>query len=105
MLRKSVPSAVPDIIILILPMTMMRFMFITASQVCSSRIEDENITTIPRPVGYESQVFYRSTDRKAPHNVYTTGEMLRAGLEVTGLSEIIRRIFNHIYSLIVTILH
>lgn len=56
------------------------------SKYALSRIEDENITTIRGLSGYESQVFYRSTDRKAPHNVYTTGEMLRAGLEVTGLS-------------------
>lgn len=56
------------------------------SKYALSRIEDENITTIHGLSGYESKVFYRSTDRKAPHNVYTTGEMLAAGLEVTGLS-------------------
>ena len=56
------------------------------SKYALARIEDENITTIRGLSGYESKVFYRSTDRKAPHNVYTTGEMLKAGLEVTGLS-------------------
>lgn len=56
------------------------------SKYALARIEDENITTIHGLSGYEAKVFYRSTDRKAPHNVYTTGEMLAAGLEVTGLS-------------------
>lgn len=56
------------------------------SKFALERIENENMTTIHGLSGYESKVFYRSTDRKAPHNVYTTGEMLAAGLEVTGLS-------------------
>ena len=50
------------------------------------RIENENITTIHGISSYEPKVFYRSTDRVAPHNVYTTGKMLAAGLEVTGLT-------------------
>lgn len=56
------------------------------SKYALSRIEDDNIMTIHGLSGYESQVFYRSSDRKAPHNVYTTGKMLAEGLEVTGLT-------------------
>lgn len=56
------------------------------SKYALERIENENRTTIHGLSGYESSVFYRSTDRKAPHNVYTTGEMLAKGLEVTGLT-------------------
>ncbi len=56
------------------------------SKYALARIEDENIKTIRGLSSYESSVFYRSTDRKAPHNVYTTGEMLAKGLEITGLS-------------------
>ena len=54
------------------------------SKYALSRIEDDNIMTIHGLSGYESKVFYRSSDRKAPHNVYTTGKMLAEGLEVTG---------------------
>lgn len=35
---------------------------------------------------YTSTVFYRSSDRVAPHNVYTTGEMLKAGIDYLGYS-------------------
>ena len=56
------------------------------SKYALSRIEDDNIMTIHVLSGYESKVFYRSSDRKAPHNVYTTGKMLAEGLEVTGLT-------------------
>ena len=56
------------------------------SKYALSRIEDDNIMTIYGLSGYESKVFYRSSDRKAPHNVYTTGKMLAEGLEVTGLT-------------------
>ncbi|MGN0204772.1 MAG: DUF3048 domain-containing protein [Coprococcus sp.] len=56
------------------------------SKYALERINSENITTIHGLSGYESSVFYRSSDREAPHNVYTTGEMLAKGLEITGLS-------------------
>ncbi len=56
------------------------------SRFAQERIDNENITTIHGISGYEPKVFYRSTDRVAPHNVYTTGKMLAAGLEVTGLT-------------------
>lgn len=56
------------------------------SKYALQRMNDEGITTIHGLSGYESSVFYRSSDRNAPHNVYTTGEMLASGLEITGLS-------------------
>lgn len=56
------------------------------SKFALQRMENQNITTIHGISGYEAKVFYRSTDRNAPHNVYTTDEMLEKGLEVTGLS-------------------
>lgn len=33
---------------------------------------------------YSSIAFYRSSDREAPHNVYSTGEMLKAGVDYIG---------------------
>lgn len=57
------------------------------SRFALERIENENIKTIRGLSSYESSVFYRSSDRNAPHNVYTTGEMLAKGLEITGLSK------------------
>ena len=56
------------------------------SKYALKRIEDENIVTIRGISSYEPSVFYRSTDRVAPHNVYTTGEMLAKGLEIVELT-------------------
>ncbi len=56
------------------------------STYAQDRINRDGLTTIHGLSGYEGSVFYRSSDRKAPHNVYTTGDMLAKGLEITGLS-------------------
>lgn len=34
--------------------------------------------------GYADRVFYRTTDRKSPHNAYTSGEGILAGIEYKG---------------------
>lgn len=45
-----------------------------------SKISDLGLKTINGLSSYEKTVFYRVTDREAPHNVYTSGEMLEAGV-------------------------
>jgi hypothetical protein len=42
--------------------------------------------TISGLSGYSEAVFYRSSDREAPHNVYSSRDGLLAGLEATGIS-------------------
>ncbi len=53
------------------------------SKFAEARIGNESIKTISVLSGYGTRVFYRSTDRVAPHNVYTTDEMLELGVEIT----------------------
>lgn len=53
------------------------------SKYAEARIADESIKTISGLSSYGGQVYYRSTDRNAPHNVYTTDEMLEKGVELT----------------------
>ena len=53
------------------------------SKYAEARIATESIKTISGLSAYGTQVFYRSTDRNAPHNVYTTDEMLEKGVELT----------------------
>lgn len=53
------------------------------SKYAEARIADESIKTISGLSGYGTQVYYRSTDRNAPHNVYTTDKMLEKGVELT----------------------
>ena len=81
----------PDTTISILPMIMIIYVHYGQSKYALSRIEDDNIMTIHGLSGYESKVFYRSSDRKAPHNVYTTGKMLAEDLKSQALPEIIRQ--------------
>ena len=56
------------------------------SRFAQNRFDNEGIVTISGLSSYTYEVFYRSDDREAPHNVYTTGEMLQAGADITGLS-------------------
>ncbi len=56
------------------------------SRFAQDRFDNEGIVTISGLSSYTYDVFYRSDDREAPHNVYTTGEMLQAGADITGLS-------------------
>ncbi len=42
--------------------------------------------TISGLSGYSESVFYRTSDREAPHNVYSSKDGLLAGLEATGIS-------------------
>lgn len=37
--------------------------------------------------GYGDQVFYRTTDRKSPHNAYTSFEGIQKGIEINGYSQ------------------
>ncbi len=53
------------------------------SKYAEARIGNESINTISGLSGYGTRVFYRSEDRVAPHNVYTTDEMLELGVEIT----------------------
>lgn len=46
--------------------------------------EVENLSGL---AGYGDQVFYRTTDRKAPHNAYTSFEGLQKGIEINGYSQ------------------
>ena len=54
------------------------------SKYAEARIASESIKTISGLSSYGTEVYYRSTDRNAPHNVYTTDEMLEKGVEITG---------------------
>ena len=56
------------------------------SRFAQDRFDNEGITTISGLSSYTYDVFYRSDDREAPHNVYTTGDMLATGLDIVGLS-------------------
>jgi len=56
------------------------------SKYAKARIEKEKIKTISGLSSYGGEVFYRSKDRVAPHNVYTSGELLKKGLKATGIT-------------------
>ncbi len=49
-------------------------------------INERGLVTINGLSGYESVMCYRTSDRVAPHNVFSNGEMLLAGAEYRGLS-------------------
>lgn len=59
------------------------FVHFGQSKYAKARIENESIKTISGLSSYGGQVFYRSSDRQAPHNVYTTDEMLEKGVELS----------------------
>ncbi len=56
------------------------------SRFAQDRFDNEGIVTISGLSSYSASVFYRSDDREAPHNVYTTGDMLADGADIVGLS-------------------
>lgn len=45
-----------------------------------NKINELGLETLNGLSSYEKTVFYRATDRQAPHNVYSSGEMLNAGV-------------------------
>lgn len=47
---------------------------------------NQGYPTISGLSGYSEAVFYRTDDREAPHNVYSSKDGLLAGLEATGIS-------------------
>ncbi len=50
------------------------------SKFAKARIEEDKLKTISGLSTYGGKIFYRSKDRVAPHNVYTSGELLEGGL-------------------------
>ena len=50
-------------------------------------LELENVNNINGMTSYGEEVFYRTTDRKAPHNAYTSFEGLQKGVEVNGYTQ------------------
>ncbi len=55
------------------------------SYAAENRIKNEGIKTLNGQASYTNLVYYRTTDRYAPHNVFTNGDMLLAGLEPAGI--------------------
>lgn len=51
------------------------------------RIKKEGIKTLNLMYGGINSVYYRSSDRVAPHNVYVTGDMLQNGLKAFGADD------------------
>ena len=47
----------------------------------------ENVNNLSGLSGYGSQVYYRTKDRKAPHNAYTSFEGLQKGIEINGYTQ------------------
>ncbi len=56
------------------------------SSFAADRIANDHIEELSGLTGYGSQVFYRSSDRVAPHNVYTNKDMLAKGLSICSIS-------------------
>ncbi|MCR4672956.1 MAG: DUF3048 domain-containing protein [Lachnospiraceae bacterium] len=56
------------------------------SQYAQNRIQSEGIKTMNGLTLGDGTVYYRSSDRVAPHNVYTSGERLISGAESLGIS-------------------
>jgi len=54
-----------------------------------NKISDLGLKTLNGLSSYEKTVFYRATDRQAPHNVYTSGEMLEAGVTAVGIEPLL----------------
>ena len=50
-------------------------------------LEMEQVNNLSGLAGYGGQVFYRTTDRKAPHNAYTSFAGIQKGIEINGYSQ------------------
>lgn len=50
-------------------------------------LELPEVNNISGLAGYDDQVFYRTTDRKSPHNAYTSFEGIQKGIEINGYSQ------------------
>lgn len=50
-------------------------------------LELPEVNNISGLAGYGDQVFYRTTDRKSPHNAYTSFEGIQKGIEINGYSQ------------------
>lgn len=50
-------------------------------------LESDIVDNISGMAGYGEQVFYRTTDRKSPHNAYTSAAGIQKGIEILGYSQ------------------
>lgn len=50
-------------------------------------LELPEVNNLSGLAGYGEQVFYRTTDRKSPHNAYTSFEGIQKGIEINGYSQ------------------
>lgn len=50
-------------------------------------LELPEVNNISGLAGYGDQVYYRTTDRKSPHNAYTSFEGIQKGIEICGYSQ------------------
>lgn len=50
-------------------------------------LELPEVNNLSGLAGYGDQVFYRTTDRKSPHNAYTSAEGIQRGIEINGYSQ------------------
>lgn len=50
-------------------------------------LELPEVNNLSGLAGYGDQVFYRTTDRKSPHNAYTSFEGIQKGIEINGYSQ------------------
>jgi len=50
-------------------------------------LEMSEVDNLSGLAGYSESVFYRTSDRKAPHNAYTSYEGLQRGIEIRGYSQ------------------
>ena len=50
-------------------------------------LEQEEVNNISGLASYTDSVFYRTSDRKAPHNAYTSFEGIQKGIEICGYSQ------------------
>lgn len=50
-------------------------------------LELPEVNNLSGLAGYGGEVFYRTSDRKAPHNAYTSAEGIQRGIEINGYSQ------------------
>lgn len=50
-------------------------------------LEEPEVDNLSGLEGYGSQVYYRTSDRKPPHNAYTSFEGIQKGIEINGYSQ------------------
>ena len=50
-------------------------------------LESDAVNNLSGLSGYGEKVFYRTSDRKAPHNAYTSAEGIQKGIDILGYSQ------------------